>query len=112
MVWMRPSPHPPLFQLGRKIGNNLSPYLSTVKEPRYRFRGIVWWAGTTNRAVLPARQGWESIPGLLKWFTNTELEFLKSLWGLGTEDEKGYRTGTPGYIGWRNSFLGIDSWAP
>jgi hypothetical protein len=38
-----------------------------------------------------------------------ELEFLKSLWGLGTEEEKGYRTG---YIGWRNSFLGIDSWAP
>ncbi len=24
----------------------------------------------------------------------------------------GYRTGPPGYIGWRNSFLGIDSWAP
>jgi len=22
------------------------------------------------------------------------------------------RTGPPGYIGWRNSFLGIDSWAP
>jgi hypothetical protein len=44
--------------------------------------------------------------------TVTELEFLKSLWGLGTEEEKGYRTGPPGYIGWRNSFLGIDSWAP
>jgi hypothetical protein len=27
---------------------------------------------------------------------NTELEFLKSLWGLGTEEEKGYRTGPPG----------------
>ncbi len=24
----------------------------------------------------------------------------------------GYRTGPPGYIGWRYSFLGIDSWAP
>jgi hypothetical protein len=23
-----------------------------------------------------------------------------------------YRTGPPGYIGWRNRFLGIDSWAP
>ncbi len=22
------------------------------------------------------------------------------------------RTGPPGYIGWRNRFLGIDSWAP
>jgi hypothetical protein len=26
----------------------------------------------------------------------TELEFLKSLWGLGTEEELGYRTGPPG----------------
>jgi hypothetical protein len=42
----------------------------------------------------------------------SELEFLNSLWGLGTEQEQGYRTGLPGYIGWRNSFLGIDSWAP
>jgi hypothetical protein len=41
-----------------------------------------------------------------------ELEFLKSLWGLGTEEEEGYRTGPPGCIGWRNSFLGIDSGAP
>jgi hypothetical protein len=32
----------------------------------------------------------------------TELEFLKSLWGLGTEEEYGYSTGPPGYIGWRN----------
>jgi hypothetical protein len=43
---------------------------------------------------------------------NPELEFLKSLWGLGTEEEEGYRTGPSGYIGWRNSFLGIDSGAP
>jgi hypothetical protein len=42
----------------------------------------------------------------------SELEFLKSLWGLGTEEEEGYRTGPPGYIGWRNSFLGIDPGAP
>jgi hypothetical protein len=41
-----------------------------------------------------------------------ELEFLKSLWGLGTEEEQGFRTGPPGYIRWRNSFLGIDSGAP
>ncbi len=32
--------------------------------------------------------------------------------GLGTEEEEGYRTVPPGYIGWRNSFLGIDSGAP
>ncbi len=35
----------------------------------------------------------------------TELEFLKSQWGLGTEEEEVYRTGPPGNIGWRNSFL-------
>ena len=46
--------------------------------------------------------------------TKPKLEFLNNLWGLGTEWEQGYRTGTPGYIGWQNSFLilGINSWAP
>jgi hypothetical protein len=42
----------------------------------------------------------------------SELEFLKSLWGLGTEKEEGYSTGPPGYIGWRNSFLRIDFGGP
>ncbi len=37
--------------------------------------------------------------------------FKQSIWGLGTEQEQGYRTGPPDYIGWRNSFLGIESWA-
>ncbi len=32
--------------------------------------------------------------------------------GLGTEEEEGYCTGPPGYVGWRNSFLEIDSGAP
>jgi hypothetical protein len=41
-----------------------------------------------------------------------ELEFLKNLRGLGTEYDLGFCTGKPGYIGYRNSFLGIDSWAP
>ncbi len=41
-----------------------------------------------------------------------ELDFLKRLWGLVTEEEEGFRTGPPGNIGWRNSFLGIDSGAP
>jgi hypothetical protein len=54
-----------------------------------------------------------SFPSLLPFaHKSTELEFLKSLWGLGTEEEEGYRTGPPGYIGWRNLFLGIDSGAP
>ncbi len=54
---------------------------------------------------------------LLKSMTKLEdltvwIQSWKSLWGLGTEEEEGYRTGLPGYIGWRNSFLGIDSGAP
>jgi hypothetical protein len=42
---------------------------------------------------------------LTQVYPHTELEFLKSLWGLETEEEKGYRTGPPGYIGWRNHSL-------
>jgi hypothetical protein len=37
---------------------------------------------------------------------------FKESMGLGTEEEEGYRTGPPGYIGWRNSFLRIESGAP
>jgi hypothetical protein len=37
----------------------------------------------------------------------SELEFLKRLWGLGTEEEKDYRTGPPGYIGWIHSLESI-----
>jgi hypothetical protein len=33
-----------------------------------------------------------------KYTHHPELEFLKSLWGLGTEEEEGYRTGPPGGI--------------
>jgi hypothetical protein len=36
-----------------------------------------------------------------------DLEFLKSLCGLRTDEELDYRTGPPGYIGWRNSFLDV-----
>ncbi len=32
--------------------------------------------------------------------------------GARNRGEEGYRTGPPGHIGWRNSFLGIDSGAP
>jgi hypothetical protein len=38
--------------------------------------------------------------------------FKKSMGAIGTEEELGDRTGPPGYIGWRNSFLGINSEAP
>jgi hypothetical protein len=54
-------------------------------EPRSRSNAsfppafVAWWAGTSNMVVVPARQVWESIPGLLKMFTNT---------GSGTADSK------------------------
>jgi hypothetical protein len=67
----------------------------------------------------PVRQPYSySVPRLFKKFQHRitdqepELEFLKSLWGLGTQEEEGYRTGPAGYIGLRNSFLGIHSGAP
>jgi hypothetical protein len=58
------------------------------KEPRNRFQGnrfrlCAWRNGTTILFDVPARQA------------RAELEFLKSLWGLGTEEEEGYRTGPP-----------------
>jgi hypothetical protein len=42
---------------------------------------------------------------------HSELEFLKSLWGLGTEEEEGYRTGPPEPVLWSPE---IDSkeWIP
>ncbi len=52
-------------------------------------------------------------PVLTNEWTQTELEILNSLWGLGTEWESGYRTGPPAryrtrlpeFIPW-NRFLG------
>ncbi len=38
--------------------------------------------------------------------------FKQSIGAIGTEQEYGCRTDPPDYIGWRNLFLGIDSWAP
>jgi len=37
--------------------------------------------------------------------------FIQSM-GARNRGEYGYRTDPPGYIGGRNSILGIDSWAP
>ncbi len=49
----------------------------------------------------------------------TEPVFVDLLWRPGIDSQPGgpvrnpiCRTGLPGYIGWRNRFLGIDSWAP
>jgi hypothetical protein len=45
--------------------------------------------------------------------------FVDLLWRPGIDSQPGgpvrnpiCRTGPPGYIGWRNRFLGIDFWAP
>jgi hypothetical protein len=66
-------------------------------DPGFTYMFLLSWrSSATNRPFK------SSVP---------ELEFLKRLWGLGTGEEEGYRTGPPGYIGWRNSFLGIDSGA-
>ncbi len=45
-------------------------------------------------------------------FLTPVLEFLNNLWGPGTKQEQVSRTGPPGYIGWRNRFLGINCCAP
>jgi len=50
---------------------------------------FAWRPGTTYRVCCTGPLGLESISGLHKGASNTgsELEFLKSLWGLGTEEE-------------------------
>jgi hypothetical protein len=52
-------------------------------------------------------------------FISTEPVFVDLLRGPGIDSQPGgpvrnpiCRTGPPGYIGWRNRFLGIDAWAP
>ena len=58
-------------------------------------------------------EGQESIPrNEFHQPLQPEQEFLKSLQRLETGKKQGYCTNPPGYIGWRNSFFGIDSWAP
>ncbi len=65
---------------------------------------VAWRAGTSNRVVVPGRQAGNRFLGSLKGLQ------IESMGTIGTDKEKGYRTGPPGYIGWRNSFLGIDFW--
>ncbi len=70
--------------------------------------GVVWgfpWLGATDQRFCHKTQR-----GPAKCVYRAG--FLNNLWGLDTEYEQGFRTGPPGYIGWRNSFLGIDSWVP
>ncbi len=86
--WLRPRNPPSPFPVPPR------PLIGTRKRERH------WSAKTTSLCNPLAESVTEKC---------IELEFLKSLWGLGTEEESGYRTGPPGYIGWWNSFLGIDS---
>ncbi len=80
-------------------------------EPRNQFQGI-------NSASLISLAGRDDNPIPTRFLAPIDclqipaLEFLKSLRGLGTEEKEGYHTSPPGYIGWRNSFLEIDSGAP
>ncbi len=56
-------------------------------------------------------------PGRIEWFIEDQtlyvvIWFLNNLWGARNQVGKCCRSGPPGYIDWRNEFLGIDSWAP
>ncbi len=58
--------------------------------------------GVGGGSALLFNQGGELLFQLLSFRSpecTPELEFLKRLWGLGTEEEEGYRTGPPGNIG-------------
>jgi hypothetical protein len=49
---------------------------SKASIPMNRFRQPMWPDGPVRQigSSVPARQGWESIPGILKRFTNTSSE--------------------------------------
>jgi hypothetical protein len=66
--------------------------------------------GTRNRVGIglsyrAARIHRLAVPGLLKSLKIPSLQ-------AGRSDNLIWRTGPSGYMGWRNQFLGIDSWAP
>ncbi len=95
LMYPKPEFVEPVFvNLWRKLGIN-SHHGGSIQQPYWMYQ--------------PARlhRLAESVPRLFKrsQIRSTELEFLKRLWGLGTEEEEGYRTGPPGYISWRNSSL-------
>ncbi len=81
--------------------------------PRNQFSQAAWPGG-------PVRQTYSySVPSPLRLFKIPEPVFVDLLRRLGIDSHPGgpvrnpiCRTGPPGYIGWRNRFQGIDSWAP
>ncbi len=59
------------------------------------------------------------VQNVFQKLSRTEPVFVDLLRGPGIDSQPGgpvrnpiCRTGPPGYIGWRNRFLGIDAWAP
>ncbi len=58
------------------------------------------------------REGWQGGEERFTWRENSSTGIFKQSMGARNRVGKGCRTGLPGYIGWRNQFLGIDSWAP
>jgi hypothetical protein len=53
-------------------------FINVLKEPKNRFQGIdsaslcsLWWASIRQMGCRSVPPGWESIPGLLKRFTNS-----------------------------------------
>ncbi len=87
-------------------------FLSSWWKNQTKIFSFLLWNSWIILKILPVTRFKDPNAAILTLKIHTELEFLKSLWGLGTEEEEGYRTGPPGYIGWRNSFPGIDSGAP
>ncbi len=69
-----------------------------VSEESIQLAYVAWRAGTTNRVVVPARQAGNRFQGS-----------LKGLQIRAQYDNPVCRTGPPGYTGWRNRFIGIDT---
>jgi hypothetical protein len=70
-----------IFSLRLKIifGKNTQPVFVNVMEPRSRFRQPMLPGGLVHQIGLShtGPPGWESIPGLLKRFTNTGSELVE-----------------------------------
>ncbi len=93
---------------------------SILRTGLFRIFSQKRWAFANN--IRPVRQYPESIQHMreYKWSTNLWL-LLLTICRAGIFKQSmraryrggiGFRTGPPGYIGWRNSFLGIDSRTP
>ncbi len=91
-----------------KGGGRAPPPLPTLSPAKADFSIMMWYTYVRNRQF-------RSLCTVL--CDVTDVHYPQS-WNfeqsMGTRNQvgMGYRTGPPGYIGWRASFLGINSWAP